>query len=1780
MADGGTTTYVSTGTGQVVRETVPSKLKGPKRDRHFPRNPKPDVNIHPDSRLAQPKQPEAWKGPHPFLQGHGFNGDIQSFNRRVQMAHDGYANAYKQEPSPGLLWDVAMSPKVFDEQINDLFKVPLSQRDTKAQQWHLESQHNGDALHVREDGKVQPTNMLTAFRGARAFGPPEEPPRNPNAHVLPVEEFHKRYPMIMDGYTGMLPFGGQFWKDVGESQGNPDRFKQQLGFLSNKQALQVANQAQDYQLSQEAQGEAAIAYATGHTGKALEETAGKNVKPLIGEAFKSNRRDAVHRNQARQEWLLKHDPSGLFQGLQANGVFDREWMVKYDQWSRTPGAAYLAMQQIAKQNYFAPTPAGIKNMEAAQALKTKMANDSKKWSEKFQIEATPLRFFADHNAVMGEPLTPHNAGQLLKDFWKYEDTGTSWLWPVAALQGGFRFAKLGFDTLSGGFNQVTADANGLTTLAGKGIPAIMEGKSTKQIANMFAQAVKENPDWLRVLGFGYLPKKLTGDAAFLDGVGNFIISSAIAMTMRGPGYWKVGEDVPLAKLQGNLAVKLMTRLAHSNIKAGDLWRAEQVLGPGDAERFIVAVEKDIKSGKLGHEDFHNLTARYVKDGRVEYNGKEFNRPILPQLHTDKIPKSVTKLTLQQLGPQLRKGLNNLELQALHAGGAFGSVGEKALRSIRGLFGLASPGGKSLHMFRPDMPARLESFIVNKGIAPHDEATQIVNQFIRARSRDNLPQMQKVLKGVAKAYRDKYPDATFASAPEFERMLETENLTYFRFPSKPLANFKDEPGRAFMDAMNKIGSYWRSQILATGPGLFYKHLTRDTAAALMGGMKLRQSTEMMQAWDVARGIMRDNPELFRQYSVSRKTLAGAETRYMLRNDGFAEGRTDTWNLQEAIHESPELRQEYADRAAGHMHRLLTSKAYPAFREALQTGSMEPLVNVILRDKQFRHLLNRERGVAKQVQEKVRANFPAPGDSEIEFHENVALRNMLKRNIVHKEATEYAKLIFQRYKSVLDEGKSHQLANVLDDVEKMLFAKPGTSDKDIAKYLLDHDLNIRVTGGTPVAMNKWDKTTGQLIRAYMSPNRFNRARMFEHVFQQNYSNMLKMGYDPKEAFSSAVHISEHQTMYHMLDFSNMLEFEQKFRGFLPFFTKHRLFVKWLVARIAQHPYMAVPVSEIGKHLDPYGRLNFSFHGVPLNLSLSRLMWLNSEDLPVTVPGAEFVPYLNKMGLTPEITRFDSLIGAWIHGVGSGWNYKSVTAHMNPYDVRRLDKYMAVYAIHYRMNHGESAPVSESEALKYAMIRAGFFGGMTRDLIVNGAYLSPVTFSSPQTPGPIKKLDDEFSKLMNENPAKARAFLDKHPEAGLGWGMTQNFELYNHVTQYWGLYDQIHSKYLKVEQRFSQQVLAGKPMTAEDYAKVRKAQLEYDQGIQHLLVQDARNWTQDAGGYKAGVVDQSGLISNYGPWGTLFLHDPIGSVNKLIAQFGGRKAFSSKDLHDIYGYDLQGLQYAIDHYKELGLDTQARGDMIQKLNRIEGVYHVTGTPTLYSAYSQARSKFESKLIGLYDKAKNESGYAKAVTEYQARQLILENYANSTIKYKGKDVKVLPFAEFNLATKTPQELSVQIWKNMVGFSYSTLTFDQKQLLGIKTTPQVDEGWGIFNSWVADYQQQYGKEASSSVREQLAVAVNRTNPGFYRDWKIAHLPKAFVLLYYAKGAFQGQYGDLWKQLATRAATVYDTNKREWANQVPALDHWIKQNWPKQFVNEYEAAGGAGFLQDLISPWG
>lgn len=1861
-----------------------SRLEGP------PRKPQPGVNIHPDSRLAQPQQPKAPEGPHPFLQAHGFNGNIQSFNRRAALAKQGFENTYKQPAPPGVVWDVARKENILDGQIPALFRIPLDTRQLKPEQAHHEATWDGSGIHQREDGKLQPTNLLTAFHDTlRSPYGNQELPSGPT--VLKMKEFQKRYPTIPVGYSDFLPAGKKFWEDVYQSNVNVKPIVEHLGNLTAADANKMAAQSggQGFQALQAAEMQGSLAIPAQQEQQQFAQSSKAGLQRDVTSSYSA----AVDRNVTRQKWLQSHDPAGLFSGLPTNGRFDKAWMTAFSKWSRTPSAAYNMLQFQAKQNEFDPTPAGVRQMLQAVKFKQEYVNSKKGLTDKWMAQAMPLQFFSHHMyaaslySAVGNLAKPNGDltkqfEQATKDWWNYTTKGVpawQYMLGVGELQSGFREAKLLYNTLGGAWNQATAYGTAATTLLGQ-LPKVFDGMSTKQLADHVAQSLADNPDMVRLLGFGYLPENLKGKAAFWDQFGNFIVNTALSLAIKGPGYFKFDETTPLAEIRAHPVVNLMTRLAHNNIKVGDLWEAEKIFGTQASETFLAATAKGVQDGSISAGDFHNLATEFYKHGRVELpDGSVVDKgTVMPQLRDQHMPKHVTTLKLRDAVQSASRAANQIEKVALSHGGSFGSAAESFIRSLRGTMELASPEGETVPIYHLQA-GQLESFILNSGIMSREEATQAVSKFIIARGRENTVQIEKVLKGVIDRFNEKYPLKAGFAPPPFEGLVDTEGRVNIHFPTKQGRRFTNEILGGMEKAtqgINEVGRYWRQSILGEGAlSLFEKHSTRDTAAALLGGTPLREGERSLSlpsesrlagnpnerhipiqyrsANDITVGapggshadmpkgggvqgyavvengkvvrvnftappgkdlkylgkfidqydrnpkvqaaakaaveskftlgvaerldrLVKSDPEVARYLGYSRKDVTSADTVYS-QSFKSREGEP-SYNLMEKVHEKPNAKNELAVGASEYLRRQVSSDIYPFYLDFKRTGDLSKITDEVLRNPK---LLSKMRATTnvESVVAALKKEYEHPGQLTLEG--KTGLREAIRRARA-KAAAEYAQAVAKRFDAIQQAGKDAGIGDLMGEALQTIHAAPGATDKKLADYLLQHEVNLAVPTAEPQAIPKFEKVMGKAIRWGMTPNRFWRTKMFDGLTHRYFDSFLKDGYDEKQAALSAIEAAKTQTMFHLLDFSNMLEFERKFRGFLPFFTKHRLFVKWLFTTFAQHPYLAVPLQQISKKLDPYGRLNFHLPFVgPVNINFMRLLFLSSETLPYSFPGAQFIPGLKGVGVASEFTRWDTTF-ALLYNWGAGKGYGTISKHLDPYDQSRLNRYMAIYAMKWRMEHGLGAPVSEKAALDYAVTR------MAPMMAWNNSISAP-TFSRPDLPPRLQKLNDQFDKLVATNPKAATAFIDKHPEVGMAWGVSQNWHVYNHTARLWGLYDGYIKDYLKVENKYGAMVEAGKTLTPDDYRAMHQASKLFGDRIEYLKKLDAITWnseTQNKGelGFPAASYDpSSNVITQPGPWYTQYSHNMLGAADNLITLFG-RKTFSAKDLHAIYGYDITTWEAEL---QDPNLDGSVKAQIIQRLKAAQGAQKVTSTPTFYSAYQKARSSYENKVYGLYKKASKASGVQKSILEYQARELIAKNVTNPTITFDGKTVKVLPFGDYSLVAKTPSELSGQIWgsdsthKGMVGYSYSTLTIDQKKFLGINTTPQVDKAWGIYNYWKAAYEAQTGKTISTTVEHDYAIALNREYPGFWKDYQIAHLPKSYVLLEYAKGSFTGPYASYWKELVTKSYETWRANKSSYySTTVPWFDHYMRQNWPKGFVQQYEAAGGQAFLRTLNYAWG
>lgn len=123
-----------------MRKLDAGTVEKPKRpdDRagaHGPGLPQqPQQPTRPDDRggVRGPGLPHTGLGkPIPVLQSHGFGGDIQEFNDRVQRVHDAHVRTFGYKPSPGLVLAAAATGAIAGQELDKLFDTPRNPRLAK-----------------------------------------------------------------------------------------------------------------------------------------------------------------------------------------------------------------------------------------------------------------------------------------------------------------------------------------------------------------------------------------------------------------------------------------------------------------------------------------------------------------------------------------------------------------------------------------------------------------------------------------------------------------------------------------------------------------------------------------------------------------------------------------------------------------------------------------------------------------------------------------------------------------------------------------------------------------------------------------------------------------------------------------------------------------------------------------------------------------------------------------------------------------------------------------------------------------------------------------------------------------------------------------------------------------------------------------------------------------------------------------------------------------------------------------------------------------------------------------------------------------------------------------------------------------------------------------------------------------------------------------------------------------------------------------------------------------
>lgn len=1178
--------------------------------------------------------------------------------------------------------------------------------------------------------------------------------------------------------------------------------------------------------------------------------------------------------------------------------------------------------------------------------------------------------------------------------------------------------------------------------------------------------------------------------------------------------------------------------------------------------------------------------------------------------------------VSHLGDQIEREALNLRLNGYS--GPLGAA-EKMIRGSRSMFSTVIPTGRR-EIFADNFANNLHTFLVGNSVMSRDAATKLTNDFIRARAAQDIGKMDDILTEAHGLFRQKFPVAPGQKDPSiFDNLekVETEQLSGFNFPTKsgikgketasdaveaaktageaagvpsPFVEFggsvaqavrrsTTEPIEATVELansvntlLNRITKVWRTIQLVKNVGRFWKHATRDPMAAFLGGYRpLEKGFEASAA--EAKAYMDKNPAIFRQFSTARGRSTLSELHW-LSGEFWVDGQ-NAWNMKD-FYAAP--KHELAGRLTGaqeYARKLLTSDAYDAYINTASKDDLGPLVDAILGNKGIKNAMWQNR----KVLSKFRLSHSEMVESGISPRHQLTLDDEFagraaKGQINLDEAHRYAEKLFDRYHEL--EKAVHESGGDLHDLWQILHTDPGLADSKVGAYLKKFNVPVQVHDGTMVVRNSWDAWSENIIKAYMKPNFFSRGKMFDSSFNSLYASYRAAGAEVPDAIQAAAHTAEQVTVKHMLDFTNQLQFEQKFRWLFPFFTKHRLYVGWLISIAREYPALSVPVSDIGQHIDRSGNVNFNVFGLPLKINVLRQMWLNNEDQPATVPASMFIPGLEKQA------------GAWFGGTGEAAHavyklafahtYEAATRGMSASALKQFDKSVISFGINWQQQH-PGQPIPESSAVRYGLARYAAYA------FVNDTSFTPIGVQSAALPSRIQKLSDQYTALYAQSPAKASDFLDKHPEVGLSFGIYKDTNVFWHNQGMFAALRDIQAKRDAVEAPLVRELQRTGDLSPEGLAAMQQASQDYGTAYRQLLVNDATSWTRtDVPGFPPGRVENGRVVVN-GPFGVgQNTSDAAQAMETWIQKIAPN--LPKHELTKIWGQEQDVEQARLDQLPRnpKGPDADAINTERTYLNKVLAPYrNLPKDPTgqIRQAYFDAREKWFVSAAKIRAEAKNSSGSQKQELEDQLRLIDGQSQLDSSFTYQGKKYQGPPFAVSSYIDRlTPPQKVTWVLKNLVNASYDNLSSTDKIILGVgNSNPLFDAAWVAYHAQaraykdgqdktyhgpVSGYQQYY----AHVIDERMTTA---GHPGFYTDWLNSTKPK-YQLIQQYKPIQLSHYKTQWNELLTVAAAAYHKTSSwkegqrvtYWHYQVAPTVLKIIQGMPQGFQDELAVASGGG----------
>lgn len=679
------------------------------------------------------------------------------------------------------------------------------------------------------------------------------------------------------------------------------------------------------------------------------------------------------------------------------------------------------------------------------------------------------------------------------------------------------------------------------------------------------------------------------------------------------------------------------------------------------------------------------------------------------------------------------------------------------------------------------------------------------------------------------------------------------------------------------------------------------------------------------------------------------------------------------------------------------------------------------------------------------------------------------------------------------------------------------------ESLAKLIQKEKISIPVAGsieGKPTLslLAPLDEVSTKLIGAYMTPNKFYRGSLFQSIAARTFHDFKAAGMEDKHAFDAAMAAASKTTRYHMLDLADAMQWEQTLRWAAMFFTKHRLYWKWLYQTIKHRPYLAGAVQSIQSQLGAYqkndpnaqaGSIDFNLPtkdipvigntlqdmvGTRYRLPLARMMWLAASQanpgalsnmIHAATSGSSLIP-----GRGPiQYTTMDGAINAmaiYLHmkldGKGTS---DSAIAHMDPLDAARFRSIYDQMQVSYMAAH-HGRPMPDRDATQAALLHFA---------VVNAWQSSAATGIYPTDPKLGSKQQAEWNHYNSLlDPKQREAYRAGHPWIDTMIGMSTT------SPKQWVLSQQMWAKFNNIQRQHN----ANKEKLLASYRATG------DPG--YLF---GSEWHAEGKRYGKEIHKLEAMAAHMGAteWLGQFSQDPLTGMHAAYASMlhelypSMSKEEQKKVINKLDPPEIRHARTLLNGLTNSFISTfpveerQSFQEARAYLNRVVDAFNTVPTDkvsklrdTYFSkVYDQFATKYENFLV----RANAAPSWRKPLVFEQLREYM--DSIDHPVKVQGVMMPSPVRAKYALL---PTDAKLAYRQSQMVKSWGFLTKFQKHILGIDVSDTVQKGWGIFYTDVAAALRQAKQmnptksiSMSSTQGLEIAKAVDSQYPGFYQDY-------------------------------------------------------------------------------------